>query len=87
MHSFIERDDDVIEITANIILSKDDYYRLCKPDVLTRVTKDEIINFYLDNQEKYPIIGKIPIVQLLAEYNEIKKDLSKVKIKSLKLNI
>ncbi len=65
MHSFIERDDDVIEITANIILSKDDYYRLLKPDVLTRVTKDEIINFYLDNQEKYPIIGKIPIVQLL----------------------
>lgn len=82
LHSFIERDYDVIETTANIILSKEDYYHLLNPEVLTRVTKEEIIRFIRENQEKYPLIAEIPIVQLLAEYNEIKKDPSKVKIKS-----
>ena len=82
LHSFIEKDDDIIETTANIILSKEDYYRLLRPEVLTRVTKSELIRFYFDNKDEYPLLGEIPIVQFLAEYSEIKKDPSKVKIKS-----
>ena len=82
LHSFLERENDIIDVTANIVLSIDDYYNLLKPEVLTKVTLEELVTFVNDCKDKYPSIGKLPIVQLLAEYNEIKKDPSKVKIKS-----
>lgn len=42
LHSFVESEDKVLETTANVVMSKDDYYRLLKPEVVTKIPGEEL---------------------------------------------
>ena len=42
VHSWIETDINVIDYSKNLVISKDDYYRLLNPEVINEITKDEL---------------------------------------------
>jgi len=44
VHSWIETDTDVIDYTRNLVISKEDYYRLLNPEILNVITKEQLNN-------------------------------------------
>lgn len=82
LHSFIENDERVLETTANIIMNKEDYYRLLKPEILTKIPGEELFELYEDFFEKHPRLKRMGIKQLLVEYDEVKRNPDTIKIKT-----
>lgn len=83
LHSFVEIDEKVLETTANFIMSKEDYYRLLKPDVLTEISGEELLELYQDYFDKHPRLKDMPIKQLLIDFEEVKRNPDTIKIKKL----
>lgn len=44
IHTWIETDEDVIDYTANLVMKKEDYYKLNNVEILTVINKDDVIN-------------------------------------------
>jgi len=84
LHSFITKEDRVIDATANLVINKDDYYRLLKPEIVSEIPGTELYNFYYEFASKYPELRHMSTKQFLAEYYEIKKNPKDVKVKKWK---
>ena len=65
-------------------MDREEYYRLLKPEVLTKIPGEELFELYQDLFEKYPRLKKMNIKQLLVEYEEVKRNPETIKIKKLK---
>lgn len=84
LHSFVESNGIVIETTSNIIMDKEDYYRLSKPDIITKIPGEELFEMWESFFQEHPRLKKMSIKQLLVEYDEVKKNPETIKIKALR---
>ena len=84
LHSFITTGDSVLDATANLVINKDDYYRLKKPEIVTEISGCELYDFYHEYRDKYPKLRYMSLKQLLVEYDEIRKHPETVKVKKWK---
>ena len=84
LHSFVESDKKVLETTANIVMDREDYYRLSKPDVITKIPGEELFEIWESYFQKYPRLKHMSLKQLLVEYDEVKKNPEAIKIKTFR---
>jgi len=56
IHSWIETDKKVIDYTKNLVINKEDYYRLLNPEILNTVTKEQL-NSDIDIIRKMDFLG------------------------------
>ena len=83
LHSFLENDERVLETTSNIVMSKEDYYQLSKPEILTIIPYEELYEFYETFYNRHPRLEALGTRQLLAEFEEIKRHPDTIKIKEI----
>lgn len=83
LHSFVENDERVLETAANIVMSKEEYYRLSKPDILTKIPGEELFELYQEFLPKHPRLRNMGTKQLLAEFEEVKRHPDTIKIKKI----
>ncbi len=76
LHSWVEKDEDCIDIAHNIVLNKNDFYRLYHPEVWNELTYDEI-----ENQQIAKVISNPEFLKgyYSLPYYAIKKQLLKSK--------
>lgn len=82
LHSFVESDLKVFETTTSIVMKKEDYYRLVKPEVITKIPGEELFDVWDSLFHQHPRLKKMNIKQLLTEYDEVKKNPEAIKIKT-----
>lgn len=84
LHSFVESDERVLEASANIVMDKEDYYRLSRPEVVTKIPGEELFEIWNTLFQEYPRLKEMSIKQLLVEYDEVLKNPDTVKVKTFK---
>ncbi len=84
LHSFVETDEKILETTANIVMKKEDYYRLTRPEVITKIPGEELLDLWNSFFQKHPRLKDMNIKQLLTEYEEVKQHPDTIKIKTIR---
>lgn len=54
LHSFVENDDNVLDFAKNVKMSKEEYYDLVKPDIVSKINGDRLVDDIMFVSHNYP---------------------------------
>lgn len=81
LHSFVEGKKYILDPTINALFSKEEYFRLNKPEIITEITGEELFSFKEEYMSQYPRLRNMSTKQMLVEFEEIKKHPKTIKLR------
>lgn len=70
LHSYLEKDGKIIDVTVNMNIEKEEYYEKFKPKVLSTITLSDL-DMVMKLVKKYPNLGDLSTKDILVQYVDI----------------